>query len=129
MASLKYSLNDETMKKIILFCITLILLSSCNDKAKIAVQNKLRNVSLEQVSWDGYSIANSLLPGETSKTYKVVDFKSDFPKRAVVKFYMKRGDNQVYLETKYIFTLDVDDNLLVVISDTTQVINPAIPRD
>jgi len=117
------------MKKIILpYLLFTLTLSSCYEKAKITVQNNVSNATLQQINWDNYPIAQSLLPGE-KRTYTVTDLKSDFPKKSVVKFYMKRGDNQVYLETKYIFTLDVDDNLLVVISDTTQVINPAIPRD
>ena len=118
------------MKKIILPCLLFTLtFSSCYEKAKITIQNNVPNATLQQINWDEYPIARSLLPGEKSRTYTVTDYKSDFPKKSVVKFYMKRGDNQVYLETKYVFTLDVDDNLLIVISDTTQVINPAIPRD
>ena len=118
------------MKKIILPCLILVsVLSSCSDKAKITIQNNVSNATLQQINWDNYPIANSLLPGEKSGVYTVKDSKSDFPKKSVVKFYMKRGDNQVYLETKYAFTLDGGDNLLIVISDTTQVVNPAIPRN
>jgi hypothetical protein len=115
------------MKKIILPCLLVFALFSCVKKAEIAVQNKVHNATLTKVSWDGHSIASSLMPGETGRTYKVTqDEKNKFPRNSVVKFYMTRGGNQVYLETKYSFLLDVDDNLLIVISDTTQVINPAV---
>ena len=114
------------MKKIFLPCLLLLLLSSCYDKAKISVQNKVHNATITHISWDKYSLGYSLLPGETSKSTTISDEKGKFPKKSVVKFYMKRGDNQVYLETKYAFTLDGGDDLLIVISDTTQVINPAL---
>ena len=104
-----------------------LLLSSCYDKANITVQNKVHNATLTQIKWDNYSLGYSLLPGE-SKENVISDQKGKFPKRSVVKFYMKRGDNQVYLETKYAFTVYGGDNLLIVIADTTQVINPALPQ-
>ena len=112
------------MKKIILPFLLVILLSSCNEEANISVQNKVHNATITQISWDNYSLGHSVLPGETSRKTKIVDKENKFPKTSVVKFYMKRGDNQVYLETKYAFTLHAGDNLLIVISDTTQVINP-----
>ena len=114
------------MKKIILLCLLLVLvlaLFSCDENANITIQNNVHNATLERVSWGKYSIAHSLMPGEKDN-YRVYDRKSKFPKTSVVKFYMKREGNQVYLETKYTFTLNVDDDLLIVISDTTQVINP-----
>ena len=114
------------MKKIFLPSLLVILLSSCYDNAKISVQNKVHNATLTSISWDKYSLGYSLLPGETSKSATITDENGKFPKRSVVKFYMRRGDNQVYLETKYAFTLDSGDNLLIIISDTTQVINPAL---
>ena len=115
------------MKKIILpFLLLVLTLSSCYDKAKITIQNKVHNATLEQVSWDKYSVARSLLPGEGSTITVYEQSNYRFPKKSVVKFYMKREGNQVYLETKYSFILDADDNLLIVISDTTQVVNPAL---
>ena len=113
------------MKKIFLPCLLVLVLSSCDDKGKITVQNKVHNVTLNKVSWDGYSIASSVLPGEMSKTLEIRDKKENFPKISVVKFYMTRGGNQVYLETKSTFVLDAGGNLLIVIADDTQVINPA----
>ena len=115
------------MKKIILpFLLLVLTLSSCYDKAKITIQNKVHNATLEQVSWDKHSVASSLLPGEGSTITIRETPNYRFPKKSVVKFYMKREGNQVYLETKYSFLLDADDNLLIVISDTTQVVNPAL---
>jgi len=100
-----------------------LVLSSCEESARITIQNNVHNAKLEQVSWDNYSVAHSLLTGE-KKGITIWDKKSQFSKTSVVKFYMTRGGNQVYLETKYTFTLDINENLEIVISDTTQVINP-----
>jgi len=112
------------MKKIILpFLFLAMTLSSCMEEATITIQNKVSNATLEDVSWDDYFISSTLLPGET-KTRTISDDKGGFPKKSVVKFYMKRNGNKVYLETKSTFVLDTDDNLLIVIADTTQVINP-----
>ena len=118
------------MKKIILpFLLLVLTLSSCYDEAKITIQNKVHNATLELVSWDNHSVANSLLPGEKNTITVCEEYKYHFPRKSVVKFYMKREGNQVYLETKYSFTLDADDNLLIVIADTTQVVNPAMRND
>jgi len=115
------------MKKItlLLLLFLVMVLSSCMEDAKITVQNNVQNAKLERISWDNYSVASSLMTGE-SRGITVSDYKSDFPKTSVVKFLMTRGGNQVYLETKSTFTLDINDNLLIVISDTTEVINPAL---
>jgi len=114
------------MKKIILLCLLLVLvLSSCEYEARICIKNNVHNAKLERVSWEDYSVAHSLMTGENA-WITVRDWKDKFPKTSVVKFYMTRGGNQVYLETKYTFTLDIDDNLEIVISDTTQVRNPAL---
>jgi len=111
------------MKKIILpFLFLVMALSSCTEEATITIQNNVSNATLEDVSWEDYYISSTLLPGEkNSRT--ISDDKAGFPKKSVVKFYMKRNGNKVYLETKYPFVLDVDDNLLIIISDTTQVVN------
>jgi len=115
------------MKKIILpFLLLVLTLSSCYEEAKITIQNKVHNATLEQVSWDKHSIAGYLLPGEGNTVTIREESKNSFPKKSVVKFYMKREGNQVYLETKYSFILNADDNLLIVISDTTQVVNPTM---
>ncbi|MDR2040407.1 MAG: hypothetical protein LBQ60_21025 [Bacteroidales bacterium] len=112
------------MRKFIFLLILIPFFYSCKDKAYIKIQNKVRNATLNNVSWDNNSIAYSLLPGEVSEELKIVDDKDDFPKRAVVKFYMQGAENQVYLQTKYSFSLDAGQTLLIVISDTTSVINP-----
>jgi hypothetical protein len=115
------------MKKNILpFLLLVLTLSSCQEEPTITIQNNVSNATLENVSWEDYFITNSLLPGEKS-TREIRDKKSKFPKQSVVKFYMTRNGNKVYLETKQTFSLGAKENIHIVISDTTQVINPAVP--
>ena len=110
----------------LLLLILVLMLFSCEEEAKITIQNNVHNATLEQISWDKYSIGHSLMPGVKSQKYTVYGHKNDFPKTSMVKFYMKRNGNQVYLETKNTFTLNIDDDLLIIISDTTEVINPLL---
>lgn len=109
-------------KNIILVIIT-ILLTSCLEEAKIIVQNKVHNAKLESVSFSGYTVASSLITGESSEC-KISEERKDFPKSDKIRFYMVANGNRVYLETKQIFNLDIDETITVVISDTTQVVNP-----
>jgi hypothetical protein len=99
-----------------------ILLVSCDDDATIKVINRIPNIQLKQVSFDKYSVAYSLLPGETG-SYEIVDKPKYFPKRGVIKFYMVKGDNQIYLETKEVFTLNADQELLIEISEDMELVN------
>jgi len=110
------------MKKIILpFLFLIMTLSSCMDKATITIQNNRSNDTLERVSWDTYFISRTLLPGEKS-THTISDIETEFPKEARVKFYMKRDGYRAHFETRYRFILDIDDNLLIIITDTTRLI-------
>ena len=112
------------MRKVGFICMLVMLLSSCYDKGYITVQNKVHNATLSHISWADYSLVSSLSPGEKSLKMTVSEKKKNFPKSDIIKFYMQRGENQVYLETKYSFTVDADQHLIVTISDTTSVINP-----
>ncbi len=109
---------------VILLILSTLLFVACEDEGNIIVQNKVHNATLTQVSWGTYHVASSLLPGEKSSEKCISDKKDNFPKIAIVKFYLNRDDKQVYLETKQMFTLNGGQNLLIVISDTTSVVNP-----
>ncbi len=112
--------------KHIMLLLLLAAIYSCNDKGYIKVQNKIHNVKLESVSWGDYSIAYSLLTGETSDEIKIADKKKSFPQINEVSFYMVNSGKRVYLKTKNKFLIDADQNLLIVITDTTSVINPSL---
>jgi hypothetical protein len=104
----------------------LLILSACMEEGKIRVQNNVHNVKLESISWGDVSLYYSLLPGETSEKIVVRDYKSEFPMNHPLEFYMVGAGNRVYLRTKAIYQLDIDDDLLIEITDTTDVINPSL---
>lgn len=112
--------------KHIMLLLLLVAIYSCNDTGKIKVQNNIHNVKLESVSWGNYSIAYSLLTGEKSDEITIEDKKETFPKIYDVSFYMVNSDKRVYLKTKSKFQLDADQNLTIVITDTTAVFNPSL---
>ena len=95
------------------------------EKASVKVTNKVHNAKLESVSWGDVSIASSLMPGETSEETTIKDYKESFPFSNQLEFYMVADGNSVYLKTKVYYNLDIDDNLVIEINDTTEVINPA----
>lgn len=116
------------MKKIIILSIIISLgLSSCKDdqvEAVIRVQNKVHNVKLERVYWNNFQLAYSLLPGQTSNDYVIYDYPEDFPKTDVAEFYMTADGNRVYLQTRQSYTLNAEQDLTIIIDDTTRVFNP-----
>jgi hypothetical protein len=115
------------MKHILIIAIA-VMLFSCEeyDKGKIKVQNKIHNVKLESINWGDYSITYSLLTGEESDEVTIEDKKGTFPKINDISFYMVSSGKKVYLKTKSKFKLDADQNLTIVISDTTSVLNPSL---
>lgn len=99
-------------------------LYSCNEKAYVKIENRVHNAALKNISWENHAVTETLFSGETSDELLIVDRKEEFPKKGVVKFYMERNRQRIYLETKYEFLLDAGQNLMIIISDTTAVVNP-----
>jgi len=97
---------------------------SCQESAEISIQNKVHNASLENIYFGDYSVSYSLYPGQTSSKFTISDDKDDWPKMSQVEFFMVRDGNRVYLKTKASFRLNIDDDLLIVIADTTEVESP-----
>jgi len=115
------------MKKISYLIVLLaISLSACveEETAKISVQNLVHNAYIENVGFYKHTISYSLFPGTSSSKYSISDTKENWPKVSQLEFYMVRDSRRVYLKTKYAYRLDVDDDLLVIIADTTEVVSP-----
>jgi len=110
--------------KIIVLVGLMLVLVSCIEEGRVKVQNNVHNVMLEDISWGDISVYYSLMPGETSDEVLIEDHKEGFPKFGQVEFIMVRGDKQVYLKTKKRYSLDYGETLEIVITDTTEVINP-----
>lgn len=117
------------MKTLTILIVSCFLLTSCIEKGRIKIQNKVHNTKLENISFGNVSVYYSLLPGETSSEVKISDYKESFPIINQLEFYMVSNGNRVYLKTKNKYKLDYNETLLIIISDTTEVINPLINND
>ena len=111
---------------IIIFAFIVFLSTSCMENAKIQVQNKVHNVKLEKISWDDYNLYQTLIPGQISDECTISDYDNEWPKKGKLKFYMVSDDKSVYLETQASYELGHDETLVIVISDTTKVVNPLL---
>ncbi|MFT4072209.1 MAG: hypothetical protein QM654_09895 [Dysgonamonadaceae bacterium] len=107
--------------------------ASCRYReSNICVQNKLPKVILKNVEWGGLAIRNQILPGQTSEqitlceneTYRGVKLPASFP----LKFYISVNSDLVYVETVASFHLGIDEDVQIVICDTTRVINPLLEK-
>lgn len=116
------------MYKYILVIASVFVMFSCKKykSANISIQNNVHNVKLTNISWGDYYLSDVLLPGVTSDKYYIEDEDDFWPKTNNVEFYMEKGLNRVYLKTKYKFTLNSDDDITIIISDTTSVVNPIL---
>ena len=110
--------------KLVFSILAIFALSSCMEKGKVIVQNKVHNVRLENISFGDYQVGYSLLPGEESDEYEIRDYKRSFPMIHSLEFYMVGDGNRVYLKTKSSYELNESETLVIIISDTTEVINP-----
>ena len=113
--------------KIILMTILVALIAtSCREKGTVVVTNKVSNAKLESISFNDYAIYGSPLPGQSSDKLEIKELKNKFPFTGPIEFYMTSGSKRVFLKTKESFYLDYDQNLVIVISDSTEVVNPAL---
>ncbi len=113
--------------------LAIFALSSCVEKeSKIRVQNMLPKALVKNVEWGGIPISSQILPGQTSGTIIVYEdepyYDIKLPASKPVKFYISLNGDLVYLQTKASFQLNEDDDLTIVIADTTQVFNPLLEK-
>lgn len=114
------------MKNFIILIIAVLLIQSCDDyHGKICVRNSVSSVTLKNVMWGDFLLANEILPGQSSTKLTLYKTDEKLPSTHRITFTMSANSSQVYLETEESFTLDKDDDLLIVIDDSTKVINPA----
>ncbi len=116
--------KTEIMKNAFYIIVVFLALTACTEQAEIKVQNLVHNASLEDINYGDYSIEYLLYPGKTSDGRVITDDAQNWPKSEQVEFYMVRDGNMVYLRTRASYTLNPDDELLIVIADTTEVISP-----
>lgn len=106
----------------------LIITSGCQESGTIALENSIRGAVIKNVRWGKLYLANSLVPGESSGTIRVYDNTAfiDLPEENPVQFYMEVNGDLIYLETKESYRLNIDENLEIVIDDSTAVHNSLI---
>lgn len=114
------------MKKYIFLSIVFaaILLQSCHKSADIQLQNNISKVRITDIKWGDHYLSSELLPGETSTKMSIAHSDESLPAKHKVSFTMTANQKYVYLETVEEFLLDEDDDLLITLTDSTQVRNP-----
>ena len=114
------------MKKYFVLLIAVILIQSCNnDHGKICVRNSVSSATLENVVWGNFMLANNLLPGESSIKLTLYNSDEKLPTTHRISFTMSANGSKVYLETEKLYSLQNGDDLLIIIDDSTKVINLA----
>lgn len=113
----------KSIKFILVICIAFIF-QSCYKSAEIQVRNNISKVKIIDVKWGDNYIAGELLPGQTSSKITVTNHEEKFPATHNISFVMFANDKYVYLETISEYTLDEDQDLLIILEDTTRVQNP-----
>lgn len=107
------------------------VLTGCEKTAQIRVENSVSGAVIEQVRWGSVSLnSGTLLPGQKSFFSTIYDNSSggiDLPEGNPIGFVMSVQGDRIFMETRDTFHLDVDDELTIVIDDTTRVRNTAIP--
>ena len=69
-----------------------------------------------------YNFLETLAEAVFDELFK--DKRKKWPKRSRLEFYMVSGSRSVYLQTQEVYELDYDQDLIVVIEDSTLVQNP-----
>lgn len=110
--------------------ISVILLTACDKKSTIQVQNMLSKAVIKNVEWGGLPISSQILPGESSTKITIYENESYYdiklPESNPLKFYIDLNGDKVYVQTKASYRLDIDDDILIVVDDTTKVFNPLL---
>ena len=119
------------MKYALVYTIALVMFlvySGCQDSGTIQLENSIRGGIIKNARWGRVYLTNSLVPGESTGSIRVYDNSSfvDLPEENPVLFYMEVDGDLIYLETKESYRLNVDENLEIVIDDSTEVYNSLI---
>ena len=114
-----------------MFITFVFILGSCKPSS-IKVQNNLSYATIRNAEWGGIPLASTLLPGDQSRKIEIYSndyYDIDLPEKHVLKFYIDVKGDMVYLETKKRFELGLEDNLVIEINDSTEVVNPLLEKE
>lgn len=112
------------IKFISLIIFATILLQSCYKPGEIQVKNNITKVKIVDVRWGGIYISTELLPGESTKKLTIDKYEEKLPSSHKISFKMTANNKSIYLETEVEYLLNEDDDLLVILTDSTKVKNP-----
>lgn len=114
------------MKQFILFGLLLVLVG-CTDDSSLRVRNSLTKAVILNAEWGGVPLASHLMPGETSQKIHISKndyyYDIDLPEKHTLKFVIDVNGDQVYLQTQESFELGKEHNLLINVTDSTEVTN------
>lgn len=113
----------KTLKLMLIVC-TVLMIQSCYEPGDIQIQNSITQVKIVDVKWGGTYIATELLPGETSEKLTIDKYEEKLPSSHKISFKMIANNKSIYLETEEEFLLDEDDDLLIILTNETEVKNP-----
>jgi hypothetical protein len=105
---------------------------ACHDPSSIKVKNNLSKAVIKNAEWGGVPISSQLLPGEISNKIKIYDnnyYDIKLPEKHQIKFYIDVNGDQIYLETKEHYKLDIEEDITLEINDSTAVINPLLENE
>ena len=114
------------MKYLIILLVSAALLIGCNEEeyeAKLTIENDVSGTTITQIYFGDFNVGYQLLPGQKNEQ-RFLGYAEEWPKTGNVSFVMQANQKQVYLQTRASYTLNPNDDLLIVISDTTAVVNP-----
>ena len=113
------------MKRIYIICMLagLALFTSCHKPGIIQVKNDISGVKITEVKWGNYNLSSELLPGQSSQKVTMRWIFEKLPATNKISFIMRANSQYVYLETTEEFTLNEEDELLIILNDETKVSN------
>ena len=121
------------MRKVIFLIISVFVLVSCEQESTIQVKNMLSKAVIKNVEWGGLPISSQILPGQSSGKITVFEDESyydiNLPESNPIKFYIDLNGDLIYVQTKASYRLDVDNDLIIVIEDSTAVFNPLLEKE
>ena len=121
------------MRKVIFIIISVFVLISCKEESTIQVHNMLSKAVIKNVEWGGLPISSQILPGQSSGKITVFEDESyygiNLPESNPIKFYINLNGDLIYVQTKASYRLNVDDDIIIVIEDSTAVFNPLLEKE
>lgn len=113
----------KQLSLLFLVCLAVFSFGCENTEIGLTVINRLPNVELRDVVWEGRYIAGGLLPGE-SGAFEATCYNGsseEYPKEGPIEFRMALNGKIVFVKTKENIKLDCDQQLEFEVNDSTEI--------